>query len=209
MLNFIRPRSAPRPESHTSYDELELEDLIIRFGLVAVFFGSALEGDVILLLTGVTAHLGLLNLPLALGVGAAGCFVGDTIWFTIGRRKSEAIRATRMYRGVGPTVERVANRLGPWQIVGARFIYGTRTATMLYWGIHRLSYARFVLVDAVGCVVWAGLLGALGYWASSGAAALLGEIKQIEVWLLGAALTGVLIVAGARLHSTRRHRQRQ
>jgi len=181
-----------------------VEALIARFGLVAIFLGSALEGDVILLLTGVTAHLGLVNFPLAIAVGAAGCLTGDTIWFTVGRVRSEAIRATRVYRTVGPTVERVANRVGHWQIVGARFIYGTRVATMLYWGAHRLTFAQFLLADVVGCVLWAGLLGAAGYAASHGASLLLGEVKRIEFWLLGAAVTGALAVAAVRRYSSRR-----
>ena len=74
-----------------------MEDLIVRFGLVAVYVGAAIEGDVILVLSGVTAHLGLMNLPLAMGVAAAGCFTGDVAWYVAGRLRQglEQVREER------------------------------------------------------------------------------------------------------------------
>jgi membrane protein DedA with SNARE-associated domain len=170
-----------------------MEDLILRFGLVAVFLVATVEGDLILVLAGVTAHLGLLPLWPAIAMSAGGCLTGDLAWYGIGRSRSDAIRRTRAYSRVGPAVERVAGRLGSWQILTARFMYGTRVATMLFWGVHRLPLQRFVSVDAVGCLAWAAVLGLVGYGASSGAAALVGEVKRAEIWLLVS--LGVSIVA--------------
>jgi len=175
-----------------------MEDLIIRFGLVAIFLVACVEGDLILVLGGVTAHLGLVDLPLAIGAGAAGCLTGDLVCFAIGRSRSAAIQQSRVYRAVGPAVERMATRLGHWQILAARVMYGTRLATMLFWGVHRLSWEKFLSADIVGCVAWAGLLGVVGYAASSGATVLLGEVKRVELWLLGAACTSMVVVLVAR-----------
>jgi membrane protein DedA with SNARE-associated domain len=176
-----------------------MEDLIVRFGLAAVYIGAAVEGDAILVLGGVTAHLGLMNLPLAMGVGAAGCLTGDLVWYLVGRLQSEAIRNMRAYRVVGPAVERIAARVGPWQIATSRLLYGTRVATMLYWGVHRLAFTRFALIDLVGCAAWAVLLGILGYAASTGAMLILGEVRRVEFWLLGAAVGCVIVYLVIRL----------
>ena len=184
-----------------------MEDIIIRFGLIAIFVGASIEGDVTLVLSGVTAHLRLLDLRLAMGVGAAGCFTGDFIWYIIGRWGSGAIQHSRVYRVVGPAVERVARRLGPWQILAARFVYGTRVATMLFWGVHRLSFGRFVLTDLAGCAAWAALLGTLGYAASSGATVVLGEVKRVEVWILSAVLVSVIVLSAVRFLYKRRQAQ--
>jgi membrane protein DedA with SNARE-associated domain len=180
-----------------------LEEIIVRFGLVAVYIGAAIEGDVILVLSGVTAHLGFVNLPLAMGVGAAGCLTGDMVWYVAGRLRSDAIKGVRAYRVVGPTVERIATRVGPWQIVTSRFLYGTRIATMVFWGVRRLSFPRFVLIDLVGCAVWAALLGTLGYAASRGAMIILGEVKRVEFWLLGAAAGSVIVFLAIRIAGVR------
>jgi membrane protein DedA with SNARE-associated domain len=181
-------------------------DLIVRFGLLAVFLVATAEGDVILVLAGVAAHLGLLDLWLAVGAGAAGCLTGDLAWFSIGHWRSEAIRTSRFYRSVGPTIERIVHRLGPWQILTARFVYGTRVATMVFWGAHRLAPGRFAAIDLLGCALWATALGLAGYGASSGAAAILGDVKRAEIWLLGAVIaSGAVLVAARRLLARRRH----
>jgi membrane protein DedA with SNARE-associated domain len=180
-----------------------MEEIIVRFGLVAVYIGAAIEGDVTLVLSGVVAHLGFINLPLAMCLGAGGCFTGDTVLYFAGRLRSEAIRHTRAYRVVGPTVERIATRVGPWQIAASRFLYGTRMATMLFWGARQLSFPRFALIDLVGCAVWAALLGTVGYAASSGAMIILGEIKRVELWLLGAAAGSVIIFLAVRIACVR------
>jgi membrane protein DedA with SNARE-associated domain len=173
---------------------MNLQQLLIRYGLIAVFIGSAAEGDVSLILSGVVAHLGIFTFPLAVAVGALGSMAGDLVWYGIGRSRGARFRAGRFYRRFGPTVERRAKRLGPWQLVAARFVFGTKGASMIFWGLHGLSLRRFVLIDAVGCVLGSLVFTSLGYALSGSAKALLGHVRQVELWLLGAVILGVLIV---------------
>lgn len=184
-----------------------MEAFIAHFGVIAVFLGAVFDGDLVLLLAGVIAHMGLMNLWVAIGLASAGCFTGDFVCYVLGRARSDAIRNSRVYLKVGPTVERVANRVGAWQIVAARFMYGTRVATMLFWGAHRLPVARFVLINGLGCAMWGLILGLLGYSASTGAAALLGKVKRVELWLLGAIVLFVVVFLIIRW-MVNRHRER-
>ena len=57
-----------------------MEALLLRFGLIMVFLGTAVEGDVTMMLAGVTAHLGLFRLAEAVAVGALGGFAGDVFY---------------------------------------------------------------------------------------------------------------------------------
>lgn len=168
-----------------------MESFITHYGLVAVFFGAIVEGDLVLILAGVSAHLGLLNLWASLSVAAAGCFTGDFGYYLLGRWRSDAIRNSRVYLKVGPMVERVANRVGFWQIFAARFMFGTRVASMLFWGAHRLPILTFMAINFAGCAVWAVILGLLGYGASRSAAVLLGSVKRAQFWLLGAVVVSI------------------
>lgn len=181
-----------------------MEDLISRYGLFGIFFGAAVEGDATLILTGVTGALGLLNLPLALAIGVVGAVSGDALWYAAGRWRSEAIRNSRLYQRAGPSVERLVDRVGPWQIVIARFVYGTRGATMLFWGARRLSVRRFLFYDVVGCVLWAAILGTIGYVGSHGAKTLMRGVVRAEMWLLSVVLAFVLLV-GVRRWLARRN----
>ena len=97
-----------------------LEAFLSQYGLVALFLLATVEGDVSLLVAGVLAHIGILPLPGAIVAGALGNLAGDSVWFAVGHRNSERIRASRVYRAVGPRVERLARRLGHWQLLAAR-----------------------------------------------------------------------------------------
>jgi membrane protein DedA with SNARE-associated domain len=171
-----------------------VEELLIRFGPLAIFLGAALEGDATLVLAGVVAHLGLVSLPAAVVVGCLGALVGDCLWYGVGRVAGPRIRRARVYARVGPFVERLANRFGLGQIVLARFVYGTRVASMIFWGLRDTPFARFAAVDLIGCGVWAGALVPLGFCLSHTATAILGEVEAVERWFLGAL---VLVATGA------------
>ena len=171
-----------------------LRQLLINHGLVAVLLGSALEGDFTLILAGVVAHLGIFAFPLAVAAGAAGSLIGDSAWYTLGRMRGPRFREGKLYRRVGPTVERLAKRMGPWELLAARFVYGTMAASLLFWGLHGLSLPRFLLIDTLGCVLGSLVFTTLGYLVSGSATALMGHVKRFELWLLGAFLVGVVIV---------------
>lgn len=173
---------------------MHLHQLLIRYGLIAVLVGSAFEGDFTLLLAGVVAHLGIFTYALAVAAGALGSLVGDCAWYGLGRFRGPRFREGRFYRRVGPTIERLANQLGPWQLLAARFVYGTKSASMIFWGLHGLSFRRFLLIDAIGCLLGSIVFTSLGYLLSGSASALLGHVKRVELWLLGAVIVGVLVV---------------
>ena len=169
-----------------------MEEFITRYGLVAVFVGAAIEGDMVVILSGVAAHLQLLPFPAALVVGWLGAVVADCVWYALGRSRAAQARQTKAYRLVGPRIEALVGRLGASEIVIARWIFGTRVASMLFWGIHGLPFARFVVLDAIGCAIWATALTSLGYAFSGSAETFIGKVKRVEMWLLIA-----LIVAAA------------
>src|SRR2546425_6912433 len=138
---------------------MHMEHLIVRYGLAVVFFGAAVEGDVTMILAGVTAHIGLFPLPSAIALGALGGMAGDSFFYALGRRHSGSLRTSALYRKAEPAIERFTGRVGELQIGLARFVYGTRMASMLFWGVKGLPFWRFALIDAAGCALWAAVLG--------------------------------------------------
>jgi membrane protein DedA with SNARE-associated domain len=171
-----------------------IQQLIIRHGLLAVLVGSAFEGDFTLILAGVVAHLGFFPFPLAIAVGALGSFIGDSIWYALGRFRGPRFRAGRIYQRVGPRIQRLADRFGPWQLLLARFVYGTKAASMVFWGLHGLEFRRFGPIDALGCVLGSAVFTGLGYLVSGSATLLLGRVRRVQLWLMGAVLAGAVLV---------------
>jgi membrane protein DedA with SNARE-associated domain len=175
-----------------------MEALIERWGLVAVFLGTLLEGDVVMLLAGVVAHLGFLKFAAAFLAGAAGAIVSDVAWFAAGRWQAGRIRESALYRRAGPGIERVAGRIGPRQVMLCRFVYGTRVPTLLLWAVRGLSFPRFLALDLAGCILWAAAFGCLEYFMSGSAALVMGEVKRVEYWLLGGLLVAIAVVLGLK-----------
>jgi membrane protein DedA with SNARE-associated domain len=181
-----------------------LTQLIIRYGLAAVFLGSGLEGDLSMVLGGVVSHQGYFNLQVAIVVAAAGAFCADCIWYAVGRLHAQRLQDAAFYRKVGPRIAAVTRKIGVWQIVAARFVYGTKNATMLFWGLHNLPLLRFVLVDAIGCVLGASFFVGLGFLVGDGAEVLLGRVKRFEFLLFGGLVVGVIVLVVIRLLAQRR-----
>ena len=172
-----------------------LEHLILQYGLAAVFLGAAFEGDLTLILGGVVSHVGYFPFPLAVAAGALGSFLGDLGWYAMGLFRGPRFRAGRLYRQVGHRIEALARRLGTGQLIASRFVYGTKSASMVFWGLHGLPLHRFAVIDGLGCVLGSVVFTGLGYLVSGSATVLLGRVRRIELWLLGALVVGVLLVA--------------
>jgi membrane protein DedA with SNARE-associated domain len=165
-----------------------------RYGLLALFLLATVEGDMSLVLAGILAHLGVMPVVGAMVCGALGNLTGDTAWYVVGRCYHGRIKSTWFYRRVGAGVERVASRIGPWQLLAARVVYGTRNASMLFWGMMSLPLTRFLLTDGLGCALAsAGFVG-LGYILGHGADSVMGNISRLEHGFLAALVVGGLVI---------------
>ena len=121
----------------------------------------------------------------------------------LGRLNSAAVRRSRLYLRAAPLIERLVARLGEREIVLSRFVYGTRIASMFFWGVHGLPYGRFAAFDLVGCLLSAIALAGLGFGLSTSAVALVGRVKRAEVWLLAVLLASLPVLVAIR-HVMRR-----
>jgi membrane protein DedA with SNARE-associated domain len=173
---------------------LPVQQLLIHYGLIAVLIGSAFEGDFTLILSGVVSHIGIFPFPLAVAAGALGSLVGDSLWYWFGRFRGPRFREGKLYHRVGPTIDRLARRMGPWELLASRFVYGTKAASMVFWGLHGLTAGKFLLIDALGCVIGSFVFTGLGYLVSGSATVLLGKVHRVQLWLLGALIVGIVIV---------------
>jgi len=170
-----------------------MELFLMKYGLVAVFLSAMVEADVLPILTGVVAHLGYFGFAQSIAVASGGAFIGDCIWFWIGRTHAKWIRTRWIYARTAKATENLDRRLGVWQIPASHIIYGTRIATMTFSGLKRMSFAKFAVVDTLGCLVFTTVLATLGFLFSSSASLLIGRVKRIELFLLLVLIATALI----------------
>ena len=183
---------------------MTLAGLVETHGYWMLALGCLLEGETILLLAGFAAHRGYLNPFAVLGVAATAGFVGDQFWFWLGRRHGAGVLArwSSLTRQVG-RVHALLERFHAAAIIGVRFAYGLRIAGPVLIGMTTISRLRFAGLNAAGAVLWAVLIGGLGWMFGHAAEAVMGQIRHLEGWLM-LCLTG----GGALLWWVRRERQR-
>ena len=185
-----------------------MEEFLVQYGLLAVLCCALIENDVTFILTGVIIERGIVNPYLALLCGIAGALGHDLLWFWLGHAKSETIRESSVYRRVGPLVERLASRFGPWELFFCRFIYGTRNPSLVFWGVQRLSIFKFLAIETLALGIWGSFLATLGYFLSDRTALVIGQVKSIEHWMFGAVVVVVIVVLGMRFFARHEIRKR-
>jgi membrane protein DedA with SNARE-associated domain len=174
------------------------DQFIREYGVWAVFFWALLETDVVCIMTGVAIDLGVIPAVPALAAAVLGGVLHDFFWFGLALNRADWLRSTAVYRKVGPYVEKLVARFGVWELFLCRFVYGTRNPSLVFWGIQRLPILKFVSVNALGLIVWGGVLAGLGYFLSDRAKQFVGQVKQLERWLLWALLLALVFLAFER-----------
>jgi membrane protein DedA with SNARE-associated domain len=160
---------------------VSLPQLLTDYGYLAVFVGSLLEGETVLLLAGYAAHQGYLSLQWVVLLAFCGGTLGDQVFFHLGRRYGGALlrRFPRLARPA-QRVDRLLLRFHAALIVGVRFMYGLRILGPIVIGMSGVPARRFMLFNALGAAVWAVLVTVLGFLFGRALQLLLADAEQYE-----------------------------
>lgn len=159
-------------------------ELLQRYGLWAVFFGTMIEGDLTLLFSGVLARAGLFSFEEALLVGTAGGFIGDSLSYMIGARFRERARTLHFFVRAKPRVEKLMRRFGVLSVFIVKYVYGLRTTSAIFWGLAHFGFIKFAGLTLASCAVWVGMLCGLGFTFATGVEKLIGDLKRLQIILL-------------------------
>lgn len=159
-------------------------ELLQRYGLWAVFFGTMIEGDLTLLFSGVLARAGLFSFEEALLVGTAGGFIGDSLSYLIGARFRDRARTLHFFVRAKPRVEKLMRRFGVLSVFIVKYVYGLRTTSAIFWGLAHFGFIKFAGLTLASCAVWVGMLCGLGFTFATGVEKLIGDLKRLQIILL-------------------------
>jgi membrane protein DedA with SNARE-associated domain len=188
---------------------VSLAELVSTYGYLAVFAGTLLEGETILLLAGFTAHRGHLDFALVLACAAAGATLGDQAWFLVGRRWGA--QALARHPRVDAAVARarpLLERWGVWFVVANRFLTGLRIAGPIAVGMTGMHWVTFAAANVAGAVLWAATVGSLGYFLGEGVERVLAGARHTEEAVIGGAALAAAGYALWRYARGRRAAQR-
>lgn len=188
---------------------MSLEQLIQDYGYLAILIGTFLEGETILVLGGLAAHLGLLELQWVIVSAFAGSFSGDQLYFYVGRFYGPRILAKRLsWQANAEKVYKHLHRHQNFLILTFRFYYGLRNVTPFAIGASGVSPVRFFVLNLIGAVIWAITLAVLGYLFGEAFRLFLHDFHRRGLYLLGAVVVaGVVIWLVTLLRQRRKARE--
>ena len=155
------------------------------YGYVAVAVGTFLEGESVLLIAGAAASRGHLLMPVVIAVAAVASFLGDQLFFLVGRRYGTALLAR--YPSMQPRAARVRGLLDRHHvslILSVRFLYGLRIVGPIAIGMSSVSWHRFFLLNGLAALLWAVLIASIGCGTGQALVHLLGVVDADELWSL-------------------------
>ena len=181
------------------------ELLLQKFGYLAVFVGTFLEGETILVMAGFFAERGYLRLPFVIATACAGAYAGHVFWFWLGRTQGVKLldRFPRMKRHFGKGI-RLFERYGAPAIFITQWLYGLRITCAVIIGISKISLVKFLVYEAISVVAWAAAISAAGYFFGAAVERVLGKAAHIEKYGLI-----ILVAAGVGFWLYHRWKERR
>lgn len=165
---------------------IDFQYLISTYGYLALFVGTFLEGETIMVLSGVAAKRGLLDLPLVMLVGGVGSLLGDQFFFFLGRRHRN--RPAVRFPMLRAKIVRAATLLDRYRLpvmLGFRFLYGLRAVLPFVIGMGPVRAPAFFVLNFLGAVIWAVAVAWGGFALGALLETLLEDIKKYEMAVLG------------------------
>lgn len=153
----------------------EAAHILTHYGYLVVFvwvlaeqLGLPIPAMPLLLTAGALAADHQLSFFLVLFVSLIASVVSDSVWFELGRRRGGVVLNVLCRLSLEPDscVERTKgsfDRRGPQSLLYAKFVPGLNTVAAPIAGMTRISYARFLLFDVPGTLLWAGSALLLGF----------------------------------------------
>lgn len=171
-----------------------------------IFLGALIPGVLVMMLAGLSAHDGLIDIWWAIPLAIAGAWIGDTISYGIGRfgwqrlgPESRLVRWSERMRG--PLLENSV-----WLVLLYHFAGYSRLIGPAASGFIRMPLRRWMLLDYAGAAIWVASYMAAGYLLGVFGLSLDDSDRNVRIFEAILFAMGALAVITVVLRSRRRER---
>jgi len=193
-----------------------MDRLIAEYGLALVFANVLLEqlglpipAMPTLIVAGALAAEGEFSLVAVFGLAFVACMLGDAAWYLAGRRWGRRVMALLCRVSLSPDscVRQTEFRFERWgglTLVLSKFIPGLSTIAPPLAGAMRVGWPSFLLLNALGVTIWAGVAIGAGMLFHAGIHEFIGRLEGLGTLALQA--IGVLLAGYVALKWWERRR---
>jgi len=180
---------------------------LLVFGEAALFIGFVLPGETSVIVAGVVASQGHVNIGVLCLLVVVAAIAGDSVGYAIGLRYGEQLLKVPVVRNRRAAIDRALDglrRRGPVYVFVGRFTAFLRAVMPGLAGMSKMHYRRFLLANALGGIIWGISFTLLGYFAGSA----LSKIEKYASWA-GLSLLIVMVLFFVTFHFVRKRRESQ
>jgi membrane protein DedA with SNARE-associated domain len=159
------------------------------FGEAALFIGFVLPGETAVIVAGVVASKGHVNVVTLCALVVVAAIVGDSVGYEVGRKYGAHLITLPIVRTRRHSIERALEglrRRGVIYVFVGRFTAFLRAVMPGLAGMSRLPYRRFLVANASGALLWGVGYTLLGYFAGTA----LNSIERVS----GLVGIGILVI---------------
>lgn len=152
-----------------------------------LFIGLLVEGEFVLIATGILLHIGALNFYFTLYFICLGLFCKTTLGYYLGRLIHSKWNHTKLLKYIEKRVLAVMphfKRKPFWSIFISKFILGVNNIVIIFAGYQKINFEKYVKAEFTSTIVWAPALVSLGFFFSYAAFYMSQEIWRFSLIVL-------------------------
>jgi membrane protein DedA with SNARE-associated domain len=160
---------------------MDFQSILENYGYIALFIGTFIEGEIVVIAGALLASLGYFSLPFVFLIAFIGTFAGDQFFFYLGRTKSARYLARHPHlREKVDYVHELLKNHRLKVLFGFRFLYGFRIPTLVALGTSDIPEKKFVSFNLVNSLLWTILFVSGGYFFGDLFTVLIDDIRKYE-----------------------------
>jgi len=133
-------------------------ELLKEYGYIILFVWCIMEGEMALIMAGILAHTTHMHIALAIFVAGLGGFVGDQIYFYLGRYNKKFIaKKLHTQRRKFAIAHILLKKYGWPSIFLQRYMYSFRVIIPMCIGLTGYSAKKYAFINLISAWCWAAI----------------------------------------------------
>ena len=179
---------------------------VIGIGILLECMGVPFPGETVLIVGGISAAQGHMNIAAVIAVASLAAIFGDNIGYWVGKKLGRSLifaQLEKMHLLKPHHLKKAENaflKYGSATIIIGRFTAILRTYSALLAGVFEVPYRIFFGLNVIGGVAWSLVIGLLAYTLGRNLSLLVSIISNTQLAVLSALVVFAVVVLGRFLY---------
>ncbi len=152
-----------------------------------LFLGVILEGEIVLIFTGILSHMRVISLGEAVMLVTFAAILKTFIGYSLGKWIALRWPQSKLLRYVEKKILLLLPRFRErpfWSIFISKFVYGVNHVTMIFAGYMKANFRIYLRAELLSTILWILAFLGLGYFFSAAAFSISHDIKKVAILIL-------------------------